>query len=640
MRIAVVGPTHPIKGGVAQHTTVLAQRLVAAGHEVEIISWQRQYPQRLYPGRQTVDQPEFEGFEATSRTLSWNRPDSWVRTAWSLREVDLVVFAHITPVQVIPYRTMIATLHGGRARTAVICHNVLPHERGPADAGLVSLLLRGADLIVVHSEAEAAEARRLTGRPINVAQLAPFMPTGFVSRVPLAGEHRRLIFFGIVRPYKGLDVLLRALAAGTTDVRLRVVGEFWGGTAATLELCRELGIADRVELRDGYVAAEDVPGFFSDVDALVLPYRTATGSQGVWTGFEFGVPVIATRAGDLADDIRDGVDGLVVEPDDVGSLAEALSRFYQPGFRERMRSEVRPVDPDPYWARYIDALLAQAPTAGNTGTRLERNGMAEAAPPGGKFLHLAKLGAEQLLWTRVGVQCFWAERTGRSRPLPDPVPSNEVLDTDAAWQRSVADCRRLRLPLHRDLPKNWDALGAISTLLNGLGTDIRVLDAGAARYSSVLPWLRLYGVRELVGNNLEFTKSRHHGPVRFEPGDITATHYRDGWFDAITCMSVIEHGVPLEAFAAESARILRPGGLLVLSTDYDQQPPDTTGKFAYGVPVKIFGPEDIRQFVKTAEANGLDLVGELRLEHAQRPVHWKRTDLDYTFLRLTFQRRP
>jgi len=188
------------------------------------------------------------------------------------------------------------------------------------------------------------------------------------------------------------------------------------------------------------------------------------------------------------------------------------------------------------------------------------------------------------------------------------------------------------------MPKNWDALGAVSTVLDRLGSDIRVLDAGAARYSSILPWLRLYGVRELVGNNLEFTRSTHHGPVRFEPGDITSTHYRDGWFDAITCMSVVEHGVPLDGFAAESARILRPGGLLVLSTDYDQEPPDTTGKTAYGVPVKIFGPEDIRQFVKTAEGHGLDLVGELRLEHADRPVHWKRTGLDYTFIRLTFAR--
>ena len=358
MRIAVVGPTHPIKGGVAQHTTVLAQQLVAARHDVQIVSWLRQYPQRLYPGQQTVEQPEFDPFEPTSRTLSWNRPDSWVRAARLLREVDLVIFAHITPVQVIPYRTMIATLHGGHARTAVICHNVLPHERGRADAGLVSLLLRGADLIVVHSEAQADEARRLTGRPIIVAQLAPFMPKGFVGRVPLAGEHRRLIFFGLVRPYKGLEVLLRALAAGPSDVRLRVVGEFWGGTAATLELCHELGLADRVELRDGYVTADEVPDLFSDVDALVLPYRTATGSQGVWTGFEFGVPVIATRAGHLADDIRDGVDGVVAEPDDVESLAGALTRFYEADVPERMRAAVKPVDPQPHWDRYLHALIA------------------------------------------------------------------------------------------------------------------------------------------------------------------------------------------------------------------------------------------------------------------------------------------
>ena len=226
----------------AQHTTVLAQRLVTAGHEVEIISWLRQYPQRLYPGKQTVEQPELDPFEPTSRIVSWNRPDSWVRAAWRLREVDLVVFAHITPVQVIPYRTMMATLHGGRARTAVICHNVLPHERGRADAALVSLLLRVADLIVVHSEAQAAEARRLTGKAISVAPLAPFMPKGFVRRVPAAGEHRRLIFFGFVRPYKGLDVLLRALAAGPSDVCLRVVGEFWGGYQSSVRECRGLGL--------------------------------------------------------------------------------------------------------------------------------------------------------------------------------------------------------------------------------------------------------------------------------------------------------------------------------------------------------------------------------------------------------------
>jgi len=357
VQIAVVGPTHPFKGGIAQHTTVLAERLAARGDEVQILSWRRQYPQRFYPGRQTVDQPEFAPFEPTHRTLSWNRPDSWLRAAGRLRGLDLVVFAHVIPAQVIPYRAMMMVLRSGRARTAVICHNVLPHERSRVDKTLVSQMLRAADRVVVHSDVQAAVARELTDKPVAVAQLAPFMPPGFVRRTPAPGEHRRLVFFGLVRPYKGLDVLLRALAAGPPDVRLRVAGEFWGGIDASVALSRQLGIADRVELRDGYVAANEVPALFDDVDALVLPYRSATGSQGVWTGFEFGVPVIATRAGHLADDVLDGVDGMLAEPDDVGSLAAAIERFYLPGVPERMRAAVKPVNPTPYWDRYLRALL-------------------------------------------------------------------------------------------------------------------------------------------------------------------------------------------------------------------------------------------------------------------------------------------
>lgn len=267
-------------------------------------------------------------------------------------------------------------------------------------------------------------------------------------------------------------------------------------------------------------------------------------------------------------------------------------------------------------------------------------GRVAAAPPGGAALALAKRAAEYALWGRVAVQRrVEARRYPAGRRRPAPVPPTDVLRTHAQWRAAVAECRRLRLPLHLDKPKNWDALGAVATVLDRVGDTAAVLDAGSARYSSVLPWLRLYGLTDLVGNNLEFGDDVRRDGVVFRYGDITGTDFPDGRFDAVTCMSVVEHGVPLEPFLAESARILRPGGVLVVSTDYDQAPPDTSGVTMYGQPVHIFSPGEIRDLVDVAARHGLDLLGDLALEHSERPVHWERTGLDYTFIRLSFNRR-
>ncbi|WP_066372996.1 glycosyltransferase family 4 protein [Herbidospora mongoliensis] len=352
MKVVIVGPTFPYKGGGAQHTTELAHRLARAGHDVVIESWLAQYPSFLYPGVQTIDTPEGEPFPQVRRLLDWRRPDGWVACGRRLRDADLVILTVLSPVQVPPYLGILYGL-GKQARVIALCHNVLPHETKPYDKPLMKALLKRVDGVLAHSDAQATLAREL-GQPfVKVAPLPPHLPSAGLS-----GEgslSRRLLFFGIVRPYKGLDLLLRALAQ-VPDVRLTVAGEFWGGTETTMALIHELGLADRVELRPGYVPADDVPRLFAEADALVLPYRSATASQNVWLGHEHGVPVIATRVGALADNVTDDVDGLLVEPGSADALATTLRRFYEPGTPERLRAGVKAVDPEPYWSAYLAAL--------------------------------------------------------------------------------------------------------------------------------------------------------------------------------------------------------------------------------------------------------------------------------------------
>jgi len=168
----------------------------------------------------------------------------------------------------------------------------------------------------------------------------------------------RLLFFGIVRPYKGLDVLLHALAGAPAHVTLTVAGEFWGGTTETDKLIAELGLAGRVSLRPGYVPATAIPALFAAADALVLPYREATASQNALLAFAHGVPVITTTAGALAEAVRDGVDGLTCAPGDAADLLRALTQISDPRTVARLRSGVRPVDPERGWAEYLQVLLA------------------------------------------------------------------------------------------------------------------------------------------------------------------------------------------------------------------------------------------------------------------------------------------
>ena len=235
-------------------------------------------------------------------------------------------------------------------------------------------------------------------------------------------------------------------------------------------------------------------------------------------------------------------------------------------------------------------------------------------------------------------------RQGYSLPphrLPNAVWKdwvNRPLRTEAEVDQAVIEIEACGLVLHRDRPKNWDLLVTLGTILDRTNRRGAVLEMGAARYSKLLPWLYAYGYRRLAGIDLVATGLHNTGPIEYLVMDLTATSFPDGAFDAIACLSVIEHGVSPEGYARETSRLLRPGGIAVISTDFWCSPIDTHGKTAYGVQEHVLDPDEIATWLKVASGYGLKPVSPVDLRCVERVVRWSRVDLEFTFTNLVLMK--
>jgi glycosyltransferase involved in cell wall biosynthesis len=236
---------------------------------------------------------------------------------------------------------LVSALHS-RLDTEIcfVCHNVSEHEAHPLSRFCSRLVLSRADRVVVHSEQEADRARALL--PARAQIITAFHPVydHLQARMPPRAEARHalhldgpvLLFFGFVRPYKGLDVLLSALPSVLQQHKtaLLVVGEFWRGRQRYVRRIRELGLDQDVVLVDRYVPDEEVGSYFAAADLVVLPYLSGTGSGVCQLAFGMRRPVVATRMGSMPDVVRDGLNGRLVEPGDPAALAEAISSSLYP----------------------------------------------------------------------------------------------------------------------------------------------------------------------------------------------------------------------------------------------------------------------------------------------------------------------
>jgi glycosyltransferase involved in cell wall biosynthesis len=351
-RVALIGPTYPYRGGIAHYTTLLAETL-RQGHETLLISFSQQYPAWLFPGRDDRDPSKRPLRTEAEYLLNPLNPFSWQRTLRRLREwqPDLVVMQWWHPFWFPAWSYIGRGVRRlpGRPPLIYLCHNILPHEEGGRLSRailpyLIRFTLRPASGFVTHSQSDKQIlARMVSDHPITVSPLPTYTALGKqATTLPIAVPEDRplLLFAGFVRPYKGLDVLLDALALVEQPCHLLVAGEFWQGTAVYETQIARLDIADQVTLLDEYLSNETLAACLRRANVVVLPYRSATQSAVVQLAFGAGCPVITTDVGGLAEVVANGRTGLIVPPEDPPSLAKAIEQYFTNGLEPFFRQAI------------------------------------------------------------------------------------------------------------------------------------------------------------------------------------------------------------------------------------------------------------------------------------------------------------
>lgn len=326
-KIALLGPVAPYRGGIAQYTTRLKQSLEKVA-DLQVLSFKRQYPKWLYPGESDKEPggnpvPEL----GVSYTIDALSPLSWHRAASAViaKGCDHAILNWWTLFWAPAFAYIAWRLRRHGIRTTFLCHNLFDHGAKGFRTALSKKLLSNADSYIVHSN-EQFQALKATYPDKPVLQRLHPVYDHFpraLNVLPKRGQ-LEVLFFGFIRPYKGLDVLLDAMKLLTDqDLRLTIVGESWGDDAKIIEAAK--ASSKSIEAHLGYVDNQTAADYFERSDIVVLPYLSATGSGVAALAYHYCKPVLASRVGGLEDAVIDGTTGWLVAPGSTELLAAALA---------------------------------------------------------------------------------------------------------------------------------------------------------------------------------------------------------------------------------------------------------------------------------------------------------------------------
>ncbi len=330
-KIVIVGPVYPFKGGISHYTGLMC-RALREKYDVTMISYSMQYPKLLFKKEQRdYDNDSFK-VDGTEFIINTANIGSIKAAAKRINEIgpDLTLIQWWHPYFAPCYSILTKNINSPKM---FICHNVFPHERFPFDRLLTRMTLKKGDYFILHSEKEAAELKRIIPNPKYEINMHPtyseFKRVEAETGAVPVDQSSVLLFFGFVRKYKGLKILIKAMASIPEVVHLNIVGDFGGSKQEYVRLIEDLHLSDRISIRDGYIPDKEVGEFFERCDAVVLPYLDATQSGIAQIAYGFEKPVIATKVGGLPEVVKDGETGVICEPGNAEELSKAIQRFYE-----------------------------------------------------------------------------------------------------------------------------------------------------------------------------------------------------------------------------------------------------------------------------------------------------------------------
>jgi glycosyltransferase involved in cell wall biosynthesis len=369
-KVVIIGPAHPLRGGLATFNERLAKQFMQQGFDTSIYTFSLQYPDFIFPGTtQYSDEPAPKELDIKV-CINSILPTNWIKIGNELKRLkpDIILVRYWLPLMGPCLGTILRIVKKNK-HTKIVCiaDNIIPHEKRKGDKAFTKYFLKPTDEVVVMSEKVMSDLKLFdAAKPVQLIQHPLYDNFGEkISKeearknIGVDTQEKIILFFGFIRKYKGLDILLDALAIlktkGNTDFKVLIAGEFYEDRKPFDEQITRLGLENMLILKTDFIPDSEVRNYFCAADMVIQPYRNATQSGVTPLAYHFEIPMIVTNVGGLPSLVPDGKVGLVAEPN-AASIAKKIAEYFtidEQFFIANLKEEKKKFS----WEKMVEAIV-------------------------------------------------------------------------------------------------------------------------------------------------------------------------------------------------------------------------------------------------------------------------------------------